>query len=70
MDDISEPLSIPPWIWAAAVLVAVGALVVFILKYREDDGTSDPSFPGRSRRRHRHRHGRSRRRDRHGNEYK
>ncbi len=50
-------------------LVAIGAIVVFMLKYREDDGTSNPFFPGRRRRR-RHRHGHSRRHDRHGNEYK
>lgn len=70
MDEISEPLSFPVWIWAAMALVAAGALVVFLLKYREDDGTSNPFFPGRRRRRHRHGHGHSRRRDRHGNEYK
>lgn len=69
MDEISEPLSLPPWIWAAMALVAIGAIVVFMLKYREDDGTSNPFFPGRRRRR-RHRHGHSRRHDRHGNEYK
>lgn len=70
MDEISEPLSIPYWIWAATLLVAVGAIIVFVLKYREDDGTSNPFFPGRRRRRHRHRHSHSGRRDRHGNEYK
>ncbi|HEY1109251.1 MAG TPA: hypothetical protein VGE76_11480 [Opitutaceae bacterium] len=57
MDEFSESLSVPPWIWVALVMVVSAALGLIISKFRGADGSRDSSSSRRRRHRHRSGHG-------------
>jgi hypothetical protein len=63
MEEVSDPITIPSWIWLVGALVVVGIVIVFFLKRDRSAGDNDryitKSGRHHSSRRHRSSHGSS-----------
>ena len=58
-ESASDSLSAPGWIWIVALLMVIGVVVVFIIKYEKHNDSADSDPHGRHRQRsnqHRRRH--------------